>query len=171
MGRKAKKEPPARPIGCIRLKVFREALGLTQREMGAQLGGLAQDRYKQYEGRTRPTRELLTSIEKQFNIPPTVFLSDETIPEVAFNKFIIAMKENRQSVSTFFTKPSQVVLHNGGRGDDNPVTAEGNVGQGSIDFILTTLAEMKAEIAGNKKAIAELQEGANSKKGPTKGRT
>lgn len=158
-----KAEPPQ---ACVRLKRLRTALGLKQREMAARLGVKRQDHYKQFEVRTRPTREIVVAIEKEFGLPPAAFLSDETIPSADFNHMIENLRDGTVRKGTNLISHSQMAGHTVSRGADATPRTEGVVvGPGSIEFILTTLAEMKADIATNKKLIADLQEGRKAKKG------
>lgn len=166
MNGKAKDGPPQ---ACIRLKQLREALGLKQREMGKLLGDVPQGRYKQYETRTRPTREVVAAVEKQFGLPPAAFLSDETISESDFNHLIENLRDGVERKRTKLISSSQSVRHTDIRGDVvSREVAEGVMGQNSLDFILGTLAEIKADIAKNRQAIADLQ--ASNKPGFRKGR-
>lgn len=162
--------PKAKPHqASARLKQLREALGLKQREMANLLGGIPQDHYKHFEGRTRPTREIVAAIEKQFGLPPAAFLSDETIPSTDFNQIIENLRDRTARDPKILIPSSQMVRDTDSRGDADPHIKEGVVGQGSIEFILTTLNEIKADIAKNRQAINELQEG-KSKPGFRKGR-
>jgi transcriptional regulator with XRE-family HTH domain len=154
----AKQPKDGPPQACTRLKRLRETLGLKQREMGKLLGDVPQGRYKQYETRTRPTREIVAAVEQQFGLPPAVFLSDESIPESDFNQMLVDLRDGTVRKATDLVQFSHMDRHTDIRGDVGSHKAEGQVGQGSLDFILTTLAEIKADIARNKQAIAALQE-------------
>jgi transcriptional regulator with XRE-family HTH domain len=166
MEKDAKDGPPQ---ACIRLKQLRKALGLKQREMGQLLGDVPQGRYKQYEIRTRPTREIVAAVEKQFGLPPAAFLSDESIQDSDFNQMLVELRDGTVRKVTKLIHSSQLGRHTDIRGDVASRETEGQVGQGSIDFILTTLAEIKADIAKNRQAIADLEE-ARNKPGFRKGR-
>jgi transcriptional regulator with XRE-family HTH domain len=165
----AKQPKDGPPQACARLKRLRETLGLKQREMGKLLGDVPQGRYKQYETRTRPTREIVAAVEKQFGLPPAAFLSDESIQESDFNHLIEKLRDGTVREMTKLIQSSHIDRHTDISGDRGSREAEGQVGQGSIDFILTTLAEIKADIAKNRQAIANLEE-ARNKPGFRKGR-
>lgn len=163
-----KDEGPA--LASIRLKRLRTTLGLKQREMAKRLGDIPQDHYKHFEGRTRPTREIIAAIEKQFGLPPSAFLDDESISEADFNHMTEKLRDGMRRDGTILIPGLQMGPYAALHGDAGPREKEGVVGQGSIDFILTTLAEIKADIAKNKAAIAELKEG-HTKPGFRKGRS
>lgn len=159
------------PQACSRLKQLREAAGLKHREMGALLGVPRQDHYKHFEKRTRPTREMIAAIQKQFGVPPEAFLDDESFPTTEFNQIIENLRVRTSRSVSKLVPDSQMTGHTVSRGDAGPHSTEGHVGQGSIDFIFATLTEIKAQIAENRKLIDELHQGRKAPPGFRKGRT
>ncbi len=82
---------PTRPVACQRLKEIRLALGMTQSELAGLLG-MKQDKYKQYETRTRPPREVMTPLGKLYGIQPLIFLDESEASEAAFDKLIVELR-------------------------------------------------------------------------------
>jgi transcriptional regulator with XRE-family HTH domain len=170
MGKRTKNTAKERPKECVRLAQARRALKLTQVEMAAALKipGVDQGRYKTYETRTLPTREVLAAVEKHLGLPARAFLPENTISDAEFNQIIseVVGKSAKKPPSVKEVLPN--VRFNTDPAAEGRDVTEVAVGQNTLEMITGAINELKQTVAENRKAILELQELA--KRGFRKGR-